>query len=273
MTVEFMSALDYFMWIYGYWYKRIQYGGQAVYAYKKLGDERSLAWRMVYTLSYNHFALGNYDEAERYAEEARQIAQQIGDLCSIAYALRILGKIARERSHYERSRCLFEESIELWRDIEDIRVRPEEEAAWTKIDLGALMLQLGDYSDAQRLYQESRRVFEKIRNYSGISGALCGLGKIARMKGNFDEAGQLYQEALAVAEKINRLDAIAETKFELALLEEHWHHHAQVLRLAKEAIEIYERLGVSEGLEETRELVERLEHEMAEGTKDTKDAR
>ncbi|MBC8262790.1 MAG: hypothetical protein H8E47_01515 [Anaerolineales bacterium] len=68
-------------------------------------------------------------------------------------------------------------------------------------------------------------------------------------------------------------EEIANVKLGFGLLEEKTGNYDKAMEFAQDALKIFERLGMKKEIEETHELVERLEREMAKGTKDAKEVK
>lgn len=258
IATDLTRAMDYFLWIRGYWRRRIRYGEQAVEVYKKLGDARWQGWTTVYTLAFTYYGLGDLKTAQSYAENAKAIAGRIDDKCTLAYALRVLGMILLKAGNYPKSKDFLEKSIALWQYVDDSRVRANEELAWTKMGLAGLLSCLENHDEARRVYEECKATFEQLDNTSGIGDVLLALGETARFQKQFDDASAYLQNALKIAERIGKQTSVAECKREIALVEEERSNLVSALQLAKESYEISQRLGARQLADETQKIIERL---------------
>ncbi len=69
---------------------------------------------------------------------------------------------------------------------------PGENIAWSQFQLGEEFFQIGDFTNADRAYQDA------LAEYPGYYRALAGLGKIRAAQGRYQDAIELYQKAIAV---------------------------------------------------------------------------
>ena len=268
VVVELMWALMYFMGTRGYWRERIQYGQMAAQAAKHLGSDKSVAW-MNLALSWIYLNQGNCEEAEACAKTGKALFKKAEDWVHVCETIRLLGKIARVRGEINKARELAEEALEV------ARVSGYEGGInGVYCDLGDLALQqrtYEEYVEAERLYREALRGFEKEGNQERIASRHIDLGNATFLQDRLDEAREHYKVGLALSQRIGRQDNIACAQYGLARVGERAGNFASALELAHSAQEIFERLGMRKEMEETRELVEMLEGGIAEARKRMED--
>jgi predicted ATPase/DNA-binding CsgD family transcriptional regulator len=184
--------------------------------------------------------LGDYDEAARLGEEARQVSQAHGDLWNRmfayyvlagaalaegrlkaaesyarqgyadaeklnarwfrAYLLHELGHVARALGNYDQARGHYQTSFAMRQEFED----PEGMAVALN-HLGQVALLQSDYSEAERLFRQSQGIYGEIGDRGGLATALDGLGRAARAQEDYRAASRHLQDALHIADEIQFL--------------------------------------------------------------------
>ena len=78
------------------------------------------------------------------------------------------------------------------------------------INLGTLAQELGNYTEAERRYQESLEIYQEIGYRHGQSASLSYLGQVASLLGEHASARELLQESLALSRETGDRHAMAE---------------------------------------------------------------
>ena len=90
---------------------------------EQLGDHPFTA-TILNNLSNNYYALGEYDEAKRYSEEAlRMRLELLKDHRDTAKSLFDLGMVHKERQEFQEARDRFEMSMEMQKKVLDDNIR------------------------------------------------------------------------------------------------------------------------------------------------------
>lgn len=127
-----------------------------------------------------------------------------------AKALAGAGKLAWRRGAFEEAEPLFRESLELWRDIDDV-----DGEANALHGLARAALNLGDSESAMRSGSESLGLQQEVGNRQGVAAAINTLGEIARFQGDYEEAERRYLESLRIYEEIGDTAATISVKHNL----------------------------------------------------------
>lgn len=126
---------------------------------------------------------GNLAQAELLLQQAQTIAQQQGDLRTLAAMLNNQGVWQAEQGSFERARQLYYESLNLWRRISE----PMGEAVCTN-NLGDLALREGDYETAEALFRQSARMSLRYRIGWYLYHPLQNLAETAERRDDWCEA-------------------------------------------------------------------------------------
>jgi predicted ATPase/DNA-binding CsgD family transcriptional regulator len=113
-----------------------------------------------------------------------------------AKALGAHGALAYLQSDFLAARALLEESLGIWRQLEDRRG-----SAFTLTFLGRVAVRQGDLEAAQ-FGEESVALFREIDDKWGIALSLDFLGEAAHMQGDDARAAALHEESLALYKEL-----------------------------------------------------------------------
>jgi tetratricopeptide (TPR) repeat protein len=261
MVIEFRSTLCDFLSTYGYWSERIKLAKQAVTACERTGDREQLAWCMVYDLGYINERMGNLDEAWKWISKGRRIFEELGERRGLAFSLRSLGVILRKRGLSASAKQLLERSLSIFEDVDD-RIN----AGRVKMDIGRLYYWEGNYSTAKIWMEEALASCKQLDDQRVLARALCHLGDIACEQDENNRAKQLFERSLEICEMIGFQNRTATCIHGLAKVKEKVGEYSEALMQVHEAMEIYRRLGQKPEFEKVREMMERLERAVAEGS-------
>ncbi len=161
--------------------------------------------RALNTAGFLEWSLGNWDHARLFLQEALEIAREVGDKASIAWALDYLGTVACAKGDYGTARILLEEAIVLGRDLgtsgENIR-------GYALCMLGDVPFSAGDYAGARILYQESVAVLEEVGNKNMLAYPLRRLSYLALAEGDIEQAARLIEQSLALNREVGNQKGI-----------------------------------------------------------------
>lgn len=145
-------------------------------------------------------ALRRFWRARGYITEGRERMSALlslpgaqGRTASRAKAVHAAGWLAREQGDYGDARGLFEESLDIYRGLDDPRG-----IGWALVDLGFLTRYEGDYVAARSLLEESLGLMKRVGDTEGIAASLGNLGLIARDQGDPNGAEARLEESLAL---------------------------------------------------------------------------
>jgi len=147
---------------------------------------------------------GDYDRATVLCEESLTLYRRLDDTRGAAVALNILGNLAMNQGAYARAVALSEESLALYRTLGDKRGM-----AVALNNLGVVLLHQGAYERSAALCEESLTLNRELDDKRGISAALHNLGDVAREQGDYRQAVALYAESLALYRTMGDSEGIA----------------------------------------------------------------
>ncbi|GAC1542190.1 MAG: hypothetical protein NVS4B8_07370 [Herpetosiphon sp.] len=131
------------------------------------------------------------------------------------------GMLALEQRDVVRSKCLFEEMLEL-----ATRHDRDRDVATALTQLGHIAARSDDYRTARQHYEESLRLRQQIGEARQIAITRTSLGRLAIREGNYGEARDFLEQGLRVLEQVGDHDEVAATMMVLAdtvLQQGDWH--------------------------------------------------
>lgn len=156
-----------------------------------------------YVLTSATLAQGNYEAARQHARQACEVAERAGNRWFLAYCLNEWGNVARAMGDYAEAKQHFQESYRIREAFDD----PEGMAVALN-HLGEIAIRQADYLEARRCYQHSLAIYQEINDRGGLAIALDGLGQTACALESYPTAAQHFQQALAIASEIQFLPLI-----------------------------------------------------------------
>ena len=188
------------------------------------------------------FVQGDNVRAEVLYEECLARCRELEDIAGIALSLRVLGVIARRRSHFAVAISLTEESLALFREVGDT-----EGIAWSLQNLAGLASMQGEYARAISLREESLALFRVLGNIEGITFTLVGLAVTLMLSRGDQATGRaLLEESLALCREVGYKEGMARALGHLgqvALLDG---DAVKARSLLEESLLIYREIGYPE---------------------------
>ncbi len=177
-------------------------------------------------------------QTEAIAGRLLALAEQYGEALHRAALLRQLGAAAAQKLEYPRAIRQTEEAAAIFRENKELA-----ELIACNNQLGKVYANLGDYSRAIDLFDESLSLSSDIMDRTGEANTLSALSVIYQRAGNAVKAGELARKSLAIAAEdgLERLEAISRINLgnSYALAEE-WNN---AIAEWTQSISIFEKLG------------------------------
>jgi tetratricopeptide (TPR) repeat protein len=164
-------------WRHGDWQAARDHLQNGLTLAQECGDVGGLA------LAARHLAavscqVGEYDEAERWAQESQRGYQQAGDPQGLIAARNELGIVATMRGELEGARACYAANLAQAREMGD-RLG----AAQALNNLGTVAYDQGVYEEARAYYEQSRAVCEEIDDRMTVAAVLSNLGDVCIWQG------------------------------------------------------------------------------------------
>ncbi len=150
-------------------------------------------------------ALNDDRNAFKYYEDALAAARKANNRDLIATNLFNTGAIYhRTFNQYEKALSLFEESLRIFRGLND-----RKSTAIVLFNMGKALNSLGRYDRALSVLNESLKTNRELNDQQGIAGSLNVIGNLYANLGQYDKPLSYYQEALRINRRLNNYQEIA----------------------------------------------------------------
>jgi predicted ATPase len=186
---------------------------------------------------------GDYVSAGVLVQESLDIARQLGDMRGAAVSLNALAVNARDRGDLPLARSLFEESLALWRESGDPKA-----VARSLSNLASVAKIQGDNGRASSLYAECLSIFQALGDRMGVAWSINHQGDVARDQGDIAAARTLYEQALAIFRELGDRWGIAGTLADLGNLAREERNYSAAHTRYGESIKIFQELDHKRGI-------------------------
>jgi tetratricopeptide (TPR) repeat protein len=132
---------------------------------------------------------GQYPEAEERCISSLAKLKGLGDNFGVAYALNLLGELARFRGDYEQARQFYEENLEILRKLRSRAIVPP------MMNLAWVSLYGGDTRKAKALFEESLNRSNESGDKGTMTECLTGFVGVLVMVGKLEQAARLIGAA------------------------------------------------------------------------------
>jgi CHAT domain-containing protein len=139
----------------------------------------------------------HYVEAVDQIQQALSLAVETKNALTIGLCHEDLGRVWLEAGSYDPARNEFRSAIEYYSQRPDEQVR-----ARAQIYLAQTEQLLGNLPQADAIYQEALRYFEKKPNYTQEAALRFGLGKLAMQQEQFDKAKSNLERSIELTEQL-----------------------------------------------------------------------
>ncbi|MGH8975780.1 MAG: tetratricopeptide repeat protein, partial [Acidimicrobiia bacterium] len=140
-------------------------------------------WYLMFTLAETSFAWaasGDWPEAFRRLDEARRLNVELGDRTNAAYGLTLQAWLERARGRYEEAVSLGRAAAAAAQEG-----RNTQWTAWSEVNLGAILAELGAFDQAVERLEEGRSAAERgariqlLRAYAHLASVRTAMGDTA----------------------------------------------------------------------------------------------
>ncbi len=231
--------------------------------------DRALSWsvqhdveralRMVAALSDFWLERGHLSEGRSWLEAV--LAGATGSSAARGRALMVAGNLAYHQASYAAARSYFDESLAIWRRVDDQSGEGRALAA-----IGMVVQVEGDMDRCRGFLEEGLGLCRQAKDDDGVGIALFQLGLVAAQQGRVKEAAQIGEEALALSRQTGDLIATSRALHNLAVVAYLRQDYAALRTVSREGLVLSRNLrtptGIALGLERFAVLAEK-EHRHA----------
>lgn len=192
------------------------------------------------------FAFSTADPAKgiQYANEALDLAKQIGYTKGVAAANADLGINYAARSEYGKAR--FYDSAAL---AQYTALGEEKSVAGVLANLSLLYMSQGKYPKALEYGFKALKIHEERKDEANKAIVLENIGTIYLEQKDYLKTAEYYDLAYASYKKLNNIEGMARNRGNEGIVQDALGHYDRALSFHKEALEINRRLGLEQSVQ------------------------
>ena len=152
----------------------------------------------------------NIPETTRNIQEAREIAEKLGNARTRSFVLWVYGAIEMRRNNHDPAAAMLTESMRLSQLLKD-----KHSTAHNFLTLGRVATRQADFDSALRYEEKSLQIFRDLSDRTCSMECLFHLGWNAYLAGTLSRAVEYLEESLAICREIAFTEAIAMSTFVL----------------------------------------------------------
>ncbi|MGA1839050.1 MAG: tetratricopeptide repeat protein [bacterium] len=215
-------------------------------------DERTHAIAL-HNLGIIEQGQGEYEKALSMYEEARKIAERIGDVAGVSASYHNIGAIYQDRGDYDKALSMFEESRKIKERIGDV-------AGLSKSyhHIGVIYQDRGDYDKALSMFEESRKIAERIGDVAGVSKSYHQIGRIYQYRGDYDKALSMFEESRKIKERIGDVAGVSNSFHQIGIIYQVRGDYDKAFSMYEESRKIFERIGDVAGVSASYHQIGRI---------------
>jgi predicted ATPase len=176
-------------------------------------------------------------------EESLQIARELNDTRGVGIALNALAVNARDDGELSTARSLFEESLSVWRDLNDRAM-----VARALSNVASVVKSQRNYVLAQSLHEEARVIFAELGDSTCMAWSLNYQGDVAQEQGENPVARELYEQSLRIFRKLGDKWGVAGCLVDLGNLARDQGDEKQSRVHYAESMKLFQELGQKRGM-------------------------
>lgn len=165
---------------------------EAAQAFLELGNTAKQA-EMLRAIAFHHFSYTeDYVNAERFMDQALEIAKLAGNRRTIADSLADLGwflgkKIKRPLQGLEK----LKQALEIFEDLDQ-----KDQRAETLFHIGDVYWDLGEFQAAIEAFEQSAPLYMAVENYAQVSKVYDQIGQLYKRLAQLEKTFEYYQRAI-----------------------------------------------------------------------------
>lgn len=216
---------------------------RAALSYAADGEGSAVGLRLASALCQFWLMRNCHAEGRAYLAKAQSRYEISGLWEARAKALKAEGRLAHKQGDYEAAKALYEQSLVLYRDLDD-----KEGIAGSLMGMGNVALDQSEYTPAAKLYHESLTLYRSLGDKKGIAGATGNLGLVAVTQRNYTAAKVFQAENLILQRELGNSNGIANSLTLLGGICAELGDYEQATAQYKESLALYEELGYRFGV-------------------------
>jgi DNA-binding SARP family transcriptional activator/predicted ATPase len=186
--------------------------------------------------------LGRIREGRSLLERSLALFRRWNERRETAFALNILGSLARVQCEYKRAKEHLAQSLELFTEVGDHWGR-----AYSLSDLGNVAYLLGNYGEARRLHEQSLAISRQTGDRRAMLFCLNDSTSVATALGDYAEGRRSSREALALARELGHPWGEATALYQMAAIASDTGADGEAQALLEQSLAAFQELGDRQG--------------------------
>jgi tetratricopeptide (TPR) repeat protein len=194
-------------------------------------------------LSKENIMMGNYPDAEKFANEASLLAEQIGFHAGNGRALNMIGNINNVQGNSDKA-------VEYYLRAVKIREKIGDKAGMsaTLSNIGIIYDHKGEYPKALNYFIKSLKISEEIKDTYGVASTMNNMGNVYLDQRNYSKALEYQQQSLKLHEQSGDKMGMATAYGNIANVYSQQGNYAKALEFNKQSAEIMKETGDKKGM-------------------------
>jgi tetratricopeptide (TPR) repeat protein len=222
-------------------------------ALEQTDDGSAVRSAFQYQLAQIHLRQGQYERAMSLFQQSLDIQQQLQDLHGKAASLHAMAQIHRMQGQYERAMSLFQQSLDIQQQLQDLHGKAASLHAMAQIHR-----MQGQYERAMSLFQQSLDIQQQLQDLQGVTASLSAIADLHMGTQHWMEARKLLQEALAICQQLSDRAGIAFNQVKLGQICLAQADYPAAQAHFQNGLAIFEELGMPREIRQVQQLIEQL---------------
>jgi tetratricopeptide (TPR) repeat protein len=242
-AVEFVNSVNRFLDVFGLKRDRAFLTGRLNRVVVEFGSQK---WCLVRSNQAQQlFNAGQYVSAAKLFAE---ILQELDDKPSFerVSTLCLLGRCLGSLCELPAAAQYLHEALSLSGQLTQSNTVKQQRGS-IYLDLGTVLVNLGDYASAQKTYEESLKIFKEMDNRRDTAAVEGQLGNLSRIQGDLTSAAQRYQSAIKTFQQLTEPNSEATAWHQLGIVYQDGQQWEAADRAYRESARIKEQQGNIDG--------------------------
>ena len=213
------------------------YGEQALVLLARYPDPK-VETKVLYSIAWAHMRDGDYERAKLRAKLCQDIAKQIDDKASEAFAVNVLGSVEWFKGDFLNALAYFLETLDI-----RLAIGNKKDIGRSYNNIGSVYQEIGDYEQAIHYHQLSLEIMQEIGYDYGVGSSYFNLGIIYQRLENIAEEEYYLKKALDKFTELNDEAALSEVQINLGLLDIKLEKLDEAMQLFQSSFAISTRLS------------------------------
>ncbi len=197
----------------------------------------------------------DHKRAEELLQESLELFRSLEDKSGIAKSLRLLGSLARARNMYRQARSLLEEALTISTELAD-----KKGIATTREILAEVYTAQGNYKSASALLEENLVLYSTLGQLYRTDYVLYYLARVLFLsKGDQEKAYAMADESLERFREVGHKQFIAYTLSLLGQMLQRYGEDSKARQFSQESVAIFKELDYKRGIAESLINLARIE--------------